>query len=53
MKTKEWLHKKLPLTALILALTFFVLSMTGNNSGDDTDEVASKAARRLEDRIDY
>ena len=52
MKTKEWLHKKLPLIALILALTFFVLSMTGNNSGDDTDEVASKAARRLEDRIE-
>ena len=52
MNTKEWLHKKLPLTALILALTFFVLSMTGNNSGDDTEDVAAKAARRLKDRIE-
>lgn len=52
MNTKEWLHKRLPLTALILALVFFVLSMAGNNAGSDTDKVARDMAERIEDRLE-
>ena len=52
MDTKEWLHKRLPLTALVLALTLFVLSMSGNNPGGDTEEIAYKSARRIEDRVE-
>ena len=52
MNTKEWMHKRLPLTALILALVFFVLSMAGNNAGSDTDKVARDMAERIEDRLE-
>ena len=51
MKTKEWLHKRLPLTALILALLLFVLSMASNNAGSDTDKVAVETAERIEKRL--
>jgi signal transduction histidine kinase len=51
MNTREWLHKRLPLTALILAMLLFVLSMAGNNAGSDTDKVAEKMAERIETRL--
>lgn len=51
MNTREWLHKRLPLTALILALLLFVLSMASNNAGSDTDQVARNTASRIEKRL--
>jgi len=51
MNTKEWMHKRLPLTALILALTLFVLSMANNNAGSDTDKVAAATAEKIEKRL--
>ncbi len=49
---KKWLHKRLPMVALILALTLFVLSMSGNDPGSDTDEAAKEMAERIEKRLD-
>lgn len=51
MNTKEWLHRRLPLTALILALILFVLSMASNNAGSDTDKVARETSARIEKRL--
>ena len=51
MNTREWLHKRLPLTALVLALILFVLSMASNNAGSDTDKVARDTAARIEKRL--
>ncbi len=51
MNTKEWLHKRLPFTALILALVLFVLSLASNNAGSNTDKVASETAARIEKRL--
>lgn len=51
MNTREWMHKRLPLTALILALVLFVLSMASNNAGSDTDKVARETAVRIEKRL--
>lgn len=51
MNTKEWLHKRLPFTALILALILFVLSLASNNAGSNTDKVASETAARIEKRL--
>ena len=52
MNTKEWLHKRLPLTALILSLLLFVLSMASNNAGSDTEKVARNTAEKIEDRLE-
>lgn len=52
MNTKEWLHKRLPMTALILSLILFVLSMASGNSDGNTDEVAEDTARRIEKRLE-
>jgi signal transduction histidine kinase len=51
MNTKEWLHKRLPFTALILALVLFVLSLAGNNAGSNTDKVALETADRIQKRL--
>ncbi len=51
MNTKEWLHKRLPFTALILAFVLFVLSLASNNAGSNTDKVASETAARIEKRL--
>ena len=51
MNTKEWLHKRLPLTALFLALILFILSMASNNAGSNTDKVAEETAARIEKRL--
>ena len=47
MNTKEWLHRRLPLLALLLSLVLFVLSMAGGNSDGDTESIAGKTARRI------
>ncbi|MEE0236187.1 MAG: ATP-binding protein [Bacteroidales bacterium] len=51
MNTKEWLHKRLPFTALILALILFVLSLANNNAVSNTDKVAVETASRIEKRL--
>ena len=51
MNTKEWLHKRLPFTALILALVLFVLSLAGNNAGSNTDKVALETSERIQKRL--
>lgn len=51
MNTKEWLHKRVPLTILILALLLFVLSLAGNDAGSNTDKVAVETAARIEKRL--
>ena len=51
MNTKEWLHKRLPFTALILSLILFVLSLASNNAGSNTDKVALETASRIEKRL--
>lgn len=51
MKTKEWLHKRLPMLALILSLVLFVLSMASGNSDGDTVKVAHETAKRIEKRL--
>ena len=51
MNTKEWLHKKLPFTALILALVLFVLSLASNNAVSNTDKMALETAARIEKRL--
>ena len=51
MNTKEWLHKRLPFTALILALVLFVLSLAGNNAGSNTDKVALETTDRIQKRL--
>ena len=52
MKTKEWLHKRIPFTALVLALILFILSMAGNNAGSDTEKTASETADRIRQRLE-
>ncbi len=37
--------------ALVLALTFFVLSMAGTDSGTDTDKASREVAERIESRL--
>ena len=51
MKTKEWLHKRLPLLALILSLVLFVLSMASGNSDGNTEEIAEETAGMIEKRL--
>ena len=51
MNSKEWLHKRLPFTALILALILFVLSLANNNAVSNTDKVAVETASRIEKRL--
>ncbi len=48
---KKWLHKRLPMVALVLALTLFVLSMVGNSIGSDTDKAAREVTFRIENRL--
>ncbi len=49
---KKWLHKRLPMMSLILALTLFVLSMVGNDIENDTDSTAKEVAVRIEKRLE-
>ena len=51
MNSKEWLHKRLPFTALILSLILFVLSLASNNAISNTDHIALETASRIEKRL--
>ncbi len=48
---KKWLHKRIPMVALVLALVLFVLSMAGNSPGSDTDRDAREVASNIEKRL--
>ena len=52
MNTKEWLHRRLPLLALLLSLVLFVLSMASGNSDGNTETVAKKTRSRIGRRIE-
>ena len=52
MITREFIHKKLPLTGLVLALCLLVVSMTGVNEVGDTDNMASDASGRVDARLE-
>ncbi len=48
---QKWLHKRVPMMALILALILFVLSMAGNDAATDTQDTAEEVAARIENRL--
>ena len=43
MFSRKLTYKKIPLLLFLLAVVFFVMSIAGNNTGDNTQEVAQKA----------
>jgi len=51
MFTKELTYRKIPLLLFILAVVLFIMSASGNNTGDDTDDVARKTEKLIENRI--
>ena len=52
MITREFIHRKLPLIGLVLALCLLVISMTGVNEVGDTDHWASNVSARVENRLE-
>ena len=51
MFTRELTYRKIPLLLFILAVVLFIMSASGNNTGDDTDDVARKTEKLIENRI--
>ena len=52
MFSRKLTYKKIPLLLFLLAVVFFVMSMTGSNTGDDTNNAAAKTEKRVIQRID-
>lgn len=52
MFSRKLTYKKIPLLLFLLAVVFFVMSMTGSNTGDDTNNAAAKTEKRVIKRID-
>ena len=52
MINKEFISKKLPLIGLVLAMSLFVGSLTGDENVGDADHLAVKVSDRLERRLD-
>ena len=52
MFSKKLTYKKIPLLLFLLAVVFFVMSMTGNNIDNDTQDIAKKTEKRIVKRID-
>ncbi len=48
---RKWLHKRIPLMALVLALVLFVLSMAGSDVGSDTERCSREVAETIEERL--
>ncbi len=48
---KKWLHKRIPMTALVMALVLFVLSMAGNEAGSNTQRDAKEVAVHIGNRL--
>ena len=51
MFSRKLTYKKIPLLLFLLAVVFFVMSMTGNNIDNDTQDIAEKTERRIIKRI--
>ena len=52
MFSRKLTYKKIPLLLFLLAVVFFVMSMTGNNIDNDTQDIAKKTEKRIVKRID-
>ena len=52
MFSRKLTYKKIPLLLFLLAVVFFIMSMTGSNAGDDTDKVAAKTEKKIIQRIE-
>ena len=52
MFSRKLTYKKIPLLLFLLAVVFFVMSMTGSNAGDDTEDAAAKTEKKVIQRID-
>ncbi len=52
MFSRKLTYKKIPLLLFLLAVVFFIMSMTGSNAGDDTDEIAAKTEKKIVQRIE-
>ena len=52
MFSRKLTYKKIPLLLFLLAVVFFVMSMTGSNAGDDTEDAAAKTEKKVNQRID-
>ena len=52
MFSRELTYKKIPLLLLILTAVFFVMSMTRHKRVEDTDPIARKTEKRIEQRIE-
>ena len=52
MFSRKLTYKKIPLLLFLLAVVFFIMSMTGSNTGDDTDKVAAKTEKKIIQRIE-
>ena len=52
MNTNEWLHRRLPLLALLLSLVLFVLSMASGNPNGNTEAIAKTTGSRIGKRIE-
>ena len=51
MFSRKLTYKKIPLLLFLLAVVFFVMSMTGNNIDNDTQDIAKKTEKRIVKRI--
>lgn len=47
----RFIHTRLPLISFLTALLLLILSMAGNNAGEDTDKVAVRTGQRIESRL--
>ena len=46
-----FIYRKLPPIAFILALTLFIMSMTGNSHEGNTERIAQSTASKIEKRL--
>ena len=51
MFSRELSYKKIPLLLFLIAMALFVMSVAGNDAGDDTEAIARKTEKRIEKRI--
>ena len=51
MPLRNFTYKKLPLIILVISVMFFIMSMAGDKSGDDTLKFAAKVEKRLHKRV--
>ena len=52
MFSRKFTYKKVPLLLFLLAVVFFVMSMTRNSLDNDTRDIAQKTEKRIVKRID-